>query len=263
MSKNDIKSTLSETAKEIYDDVAKPTLKSVGNIIALPFRAIDAALSPIKRWIDTKNYNYEQTRQLLGEKLKNVDETKIVEPEAYVAVPALQQLSYSYDSEELRKMYANLLASSMVDDTKYLVHPSFVDIIKQLLPIEAKTLNFIQLHPVLPIVNIRFDFKNGTFTDYANDYCIDLIGLFSNEKNQAASLKNLQRLGLINIRYDQTAKPDSLYDKFQNDKLYTECIKNNQNNIYVEIKLTKGLIELTDFGINFCNICCSNNYETA
>ncbi len=259
MSKKNIKSALGETAKEIYKDVAKPTLKSVGNIIALPFRAIDAALSPIKKWIDTKNNNYERTRQLLGERLQSIDEHKIVEPEPYVAVPALQQLSYSYDSEELRKLYANLLASSMIDDTKYLVHPSFVDIIKQLLPIEAHILNLIYQHPVFPIVNIRCDFKNGTFSDIANDYCLDLINLFPEEKQQAASLKNLQRLGLINIRYDQTAKPDSLYDMFEKDSLFTDCVKNNQKNSFVEIKLVKGLIELTDFGINFCNICCRND----
>ena len=128
-SKETIISVVKDLANEVYTDVAKPTLKSVGNIISLPFKAIDAALTPLKKWIDTKNYNYEQTRQLLAEKLKNVEEEKIIEPEAYVAVPALQQLSYSYDSKDLREMYANLLASSMNLEKKKFVHPAFVDII--------------------------------------------------------------------------------------------------------------------------------------
>lgn len=52
-------------------------------------------------------------------------------PEAYVAVPALQAISYSMNSEELRNMYANLLAKAIDIDEKDKVHPAFVELIKQ------------------------------------------------------------------------------------------------------------------------------------
>ena len=48
---------------------------------------------------------------------------KIVEPEPYVAVPAIQAISYAMNSDELRNLYANLLAKSMIKDTKDTVHP--------------------------------------------------------------------------------------------------------------------------------------------
>lgn len=70
--------------------------------------------------------------------MKNVSEENIVQPENYVAEPALQQIAYCFDSDELRNMYANLLSSSMQKDKKWEVHPRFVDIIKQLSPDEAK-----------------------------------------------------------------------------------------------------------------------------
>lgn len=61
--------------------------------------------------------------------------------EPYVAIPAIQQISYSYDSDELRDMYANLLANFMDKERSDLVHPSFVEVIKQLNPDEASSLN--------------------------------------------------------------------------------------------------------------------------
>lgn len=77
-----------------------------------------------------------------------------MEPEAYVAVPAIQAISYSMNSEELRNLYANLLAKAMNSDTKDMVHPSFVEIIKQMSPIDALVLNEITQSNYFPLVNL-------------------------------------------------------------------------------------------------------------
>lgn len=47
------------------------------------------------------------------------------------------------DSEELRNMYANLLAKAMNVDEKDKVHPAFVELIKQMAPREALILDGI------------------------------------------------------------------------------------------------------------------------
>jgi len=245
-----------EFVKDVYKDLAKPALNSIGNILSLPFKAIDAALTPIKKWIDKKNFNYQKTRELLAEKLQNVDTSKIVEPEAYVAVPALQQLSYSYDSEELRKMYANLLASSMIDDTKWNVHPSYVDIIRQMSPADAKAMDVIFAPDFLTIVTFMLKNKvTEECRDLVNHYCIELMDIYPNHVQQSSSLINLQRLGLIEIRYDILARPESKYDKFLQDDIYNQILALEKGKDW-EIVMTKGLIKLTEFGINFCQMCC-------
>lgn len=249
-----------EISKEVYTDLLKPTATAIGNIIALPFKAIDAALSPIKKWIDNKNHNYEETRKLLAEKLKNKDYAKIVEPEPYVAVPALQQLGYSYNCKELRELYANLLASSMDSDKKWSVHPSFVDIIKQLSPIDAQVLNVFQTKSVFTTVCMKINYTaSKTFADYLIDYCIDLKHLFQEPKMEAASLQNLKRLGIINVRYDQKVKPDSMYDEYSKDDLIIKGYEFEKDNPDCKCELVYGLIELTDFGYQFCEICCQYN----
>ncbi len=72
----------------------------------------------------------------------------------------------------------------------------------------------------------------------------------------AASLQNLKRLGIINIRYDQKVKPDSVYDKYSNDDLIIKGFEFEKRNPDCKCKLVYGLIELTDFGYQFCEICC-------
>ena len=66
----------------------------------------------------------------------------------------MQAISYSMNSEELREMYSNLLAKSMNSDAKTLVHPSFVEIIKQLSPFDARFLKLLLPKNDLPIVAI-------------------------------------------------------------------------------------------------------------
>ena len=119
-----------KTAPTLYEDALQPTVQEVGKFAARIPRAINAAFSGLDKWILNKEYAIDETKKLLEKKLENVDPDKIVTPEAYVAVPAIQAISYSMDSEELRNLYANLLAKAMNSDTKDQVHPSFVEIIK-------------------------------------------------------------------------------------------------------------------------------------
>lgn len=97
-----------EKVPEIYDDGLKPTVQEGGKLIARIPRAINAALSGCDIWILNKEYNIEEIKKLLAKKLENVPIEKIVPPEPYIAVPALQAISYSMNNEELRELYANL-----------------------------------------------------------------------------------------------------------------------------------------------------------
>ncbi len=249
--------TAKSLAKEVYNDVGKPILSTVGSILSLPLKLVDAALNPIKAWIDRRNANYEKTKKLLAEKLKDVKEENIVTPESYVAVPALQQLEYSYDSEELREMYANLLASAMNKEVKEYVHPSFADIIKQLSPDDAKAIEVLRWFDKCPLVNFKLkNQKDRGFHILVNNYCIDLEKIYGNKDKMSASLKNLQRLGIIDLRFDQFIHGDTIYEKITEDELFLHY-KNTFENDNYRLELEKGFVELTSFGKSFCNICCS------
>ena len=106
-----------QTVPELYQDAFQPTVQETGKLVSRIPRAINAAFSGLDKWILNREYSIDETKKLLAQKLENVEPEKIVEPEPYVAIPAIQAISYSMNSEELRDLYANLLAKAMNTDT--------------------------------------------------------------------------------------------------------------------------------------------------
>ena len=240
--------------KMIYQDGIQPTVKTIGNFVA---QAVDAALSKPKLWVTKKQFNFERTRKLLVEKLQNVDPETIVPPENHIAVPALMQISYCFDSDELREMYANLLASSMQIDKKWEVHPAFVDIIKQLTPDEAKLLKAIPFstYSFNPIINIldKFPDDKGYTTIYAS-YTDIADGICESPQKIGAYLDNLDRLKLIELDMNTFITDEAPYDKLKQTDFVQNITKKplRTNHVY---DFAKGCFKLTAFGSDFIKVC--------
>lgn len=246
------KEAISTVAKSTYDDVAHPTLHAIGSLIGLPWQAVDAALTPAKIWIAEKKYNYERTLKLLSEKMQTVDPEKITIPENYVAVPALQQLAYCYDSEELRDMYANLIAASMNTDTKWNVHPAYVDIIKQLTPDEAKLIKLFQSKELWPVVHAKMYMKDGkSYNDVAYNH--SELGAYCECPQAVYSyLNNLNRLGIVDINYSTYCTYEGAYDNL--DRQF-QAQRDEWEKTGCKFKIEHGIIELTSFGRSFAKTC--------
>ena len=127
-------------AVEVYKDLGRPVIKPIGEILGFLPRTLKLTLSGWEKWLINGEESLKLTAEAIKERLQAVPKEKLVEPEPYVAIPAIQQISFCQNSADLRDMYANLLVASMNADTKWDVHPAFVDIIKQLTPDEAKYL---------------------------------------------------------------------------------------------------------------------------
>lgn len=232
-----------KTAPTLYEDALQPTVQQVGKFVSRIPRAINAAFSGLDRWILNKEYAIDETKKLLEKKLENVNPDKIVEPEAYVAVPAIQAISYSMNSEELRNLYANLIAKAMNSDTKDMVHPSFVEMIKQMSSIDALIFSYIISAPIRPLITIKIASSNGgehIFTE--NCSWISTISL----TKCRASFDNLSRLGLIQIPYMESYTFKDNYNIVRENPLFihadTECRNNliegesiNYNESYIKI----------------------------
>lgn len=249
---------------DLYEDGAKPTVKESGKLLGRIPRLINAALAPLDIWILNKEYNIEETKKLLAKKLEDIDSGKIVSPEPYVAVPALQAISYSMNSYELRNMYANLLANSMNKDSKDNVHPSFVEIIKQLSPFDAKLLKLFgttlekqsDSYPIMKI-NIQVSEKDSTGFTYMKHILSPYFGTsINNYVKYPISIDNLMRLNLIDVNYNQYLINQELYDYILNSDL----IKNVKSTLklpsdYSYINFKKGTIAITNLGQSFVDIC--------
>lgn len=242
------------TMPELYGDCLRPTVQEAGKTISLLPKTINAALVPLRKWIAEREYSLAETEKLLEIKLRNVGQDKIVTPEAYVAVPALQAISYSMDSEELRNMYANLLAKAMNIDEKGKVHPAFVELIKQMTPREALILDEIFKSQLMPIIDLSINIGKGN--DY-HIYNITWITSFSYDE-VAVAIDNLERMGLIDIPSDEYYSDDHCYDSVRKSSTYKEYRERLEHKNVGKVEETKKYIRKTALAKNFYNICLKN-----
>ena len=251
-----------KTVPTLYEDALQPTAQESGEIFALIPRTIKAALLPLRQWIAEREYKLAEIEKLLAKKLEHISEDKIVTPEAYVAVPAIQAISYSMNSEELRNLYANLLAKAMNSDTKDMVHPSFVEIIKQMSPVDSLVFKTIMQRESNPLIDLVYqkmgdpDFpiptefeiiaKNISDIDIAP---IDIISL---------SIDNLVKQNLISIPTD-FSYTDNFYDKLLKSQYYISQSKSHLDRSDGFIfSHQKRMIEKTNLGISFYKTCVEN-----
>lgn len=253
---------LIETVPDFYDDALSPAAKESGKTLRILPAAINAAFAPLRRWIAHQEYSVNETEKLLELKLKDIDSSKIIEPEPYVAVPALQAISYSMDNDELRELYANLLAKSMNIDTKNDVHPSFVEIIKQLSPFEASLLQKLAStnEYSFGIVKVRLE-KSPTDSEgfeWIKHLINPKFGLnLTNQTKYTLALENLERLQLINISYSTYLIDDKEYIDIENCNIVSHC-KNAGPTLregYSFVRCKRGSLNITNLGKIFIEIC--------
>ncbi|MBF0714533.1 DUF4393 domain-containing protein [Gemella sp. GH3] len=195
-------------------------------------------------------------KNIVDEVLKIPDEN-IQEPRMNILGPALEASKYYIDDEELRLLFSKLVASSMDNSKNNISQPAFVEIIKQMTPLDAQ--NLISLY--------KRNSKNAMVTSIhlidkdTNNYSIifEHFYLYNNNSTNyyqiATSLVNLKRLGLINIDYSIHLSDKERYNIFEKNLFYLE-IKNSINKTEnQEVILQKGLITITNFGLDFCEIC--------
>lgn len=241
-------------------------------------------------WYVTYGHNLSETAALLKEKQalnveKMRDETlneatkilpeNIQEPKLNILGPALEASKYYIEEEELRNMFAKLIASSMDKSKSSQVHPSFVEVIKQMSSKEAFLLkNLKAQNPFgrITLVNSHQDNNinsNNQLSDWSKETRKTIFDCFYvSETNKdfidnAFSMSALSRLGLIKIDTYITLADDSEYKYIEENFKIFDDFKNNEIADWLNISISptehfnlqKGSISLTEYGISFCRVC--------
>lgn len=245
------------TTEKIYEDTLHPVMSESGKFFGRIMRAINAALAPIDCWILERENHVTRTKKLLENNLKNVDPDKILPPEPYVAVPAIQALSYSMDSEELRTLYANLLSKSIYSETRNLVHPAYTEVIKNLSPLDCRILDKIMQSTTHEIG--CYEMRSGTIGDTSyvvlHPYFTEIT--LGTPQVISASIDNLTRNNLISpkdFQYDD----DNMYLPIRETIFYKVLVDlYSSPGSTTELRPYKMSIKSTNFGKAFYDICCT------
>lgn len=258
---------MSENNTSLLPDVITPVSDAIHQNLPETEKQADGALStvvgffnnvvlyPVKKANLTFRYKLEAFEDDLKEKIKGIPDENLQVPPTMIAGPTLEALRYTYDEAELREMYQNLLATSMDNRMVSFVHPSYVDTIKQMSPLDAQIMTFIYHERQIPVGRI-------TFSPEKDKYLSDAMpSLFSQDLLEfgepflvSQSLINLSRLGLIDIL--DSGNPAFDYDVF----LENEYVKNRFGKYQERFSdLTsfcfEKMIRINDYGLGFGVVC--------
>ena len=257
------KEVVSVVTKDVYNDGIKGTVVQTGEIIESVVGLFNnIVFYPVKKANAFFKYKLEDFKNELEQKMSSIPEEKLVEPDLMIAGPTLEALKYTYDKDELRNMYLNLLTSSMNKDIKDKAHPSYVGIIRQLTPLDAKVFKRLQdlgqvacAHAKLKIDNSNKVYSNA----YPNYIVMELLDL-GDEIQLSTSISNLIRLGLIH--HEDNSINSFNYDCFKtvniivNNKIILDNMNRAEGNgITTSIDIQGQVIMQNDFGKSFADTC--------
>lgn len=249
-------------AVPIYQDLLQPATKEVGVALGTVAKTVNIALAPIAGIVWSYESIQEYISSKVSQKLKNTPATDIQTPRISVAGPALEALRFAGNEEELKNLYANLLANAIDKNRKNDVHPSFVEIIKQLLPQEAVFLKYLSNIESYPMI-CSCDSKGTADYVVAGDaklisdhYDSILTGSeivtkfeevserFKDSLDIRASYDNFKRLNLLEVE-------SYVHQRFIDNK-YGE-----DNRIILEVT-NEEILQFTSFGSVFIKTCVIN-----
>lgn len=236
--------------------------------------------------------NFQKFSEDLEVKVSKISEEDIQEPPINIAGPAIEASKFHMGEDQIREMFAQLVASSMNKSQDSNIHPSFVEIIKMLSPDDAINLRHLfKQGPELPIVNIKAVFSHDS--SYFIE-CNHVLFMCDNDRElhrQTLSIDNLIRLKLADVTYIYHLTNADLYKKYEQLPLYIElknnyekeCLKFDSNLVDLDdksnpqygqmseeqkaivkekiakarrrVEIGKGVINLTAFGSAFCKVC--------
>ena len=242
-----------ETKKYIYNDGLKPTVSEVGKTLSLVPRVVNGALAKVEMWCMNREFMVDSLKIELEAKLANKKQENIVEASPRTFIPAAQAVSYSWEEEDIRKLYVNLMVADMDASTKNSIHPGFVEIIKQMSTIDVKLFTMLYKNEILPVYKIQRKGTEGGASTVLQYLLPDIYYNINDDVNVIVkSLNNLERLKLIEISYENQYTYKDNYLSIDNG---TKCIR------YKEIlkdvfERQEGVIEKTAYGLDFYKICC-------
>lgn len=178
-------------------------------------------------------------------------------PDISVLGPALEASKYYVENETVRKMFAKLIGAELDLRKADKIHHSFVDVIRQMSSNDARLLSLLPLSG--PVAEIRLYSKDGNTYERFGPMDILLIPprIIDNIENNAVSLNNLERLGIITIDRVRSLTDNANYTAYQNLSYYQNAQQKLAQNPddFTNVEITKGIFIITPYGELFKSIC--------
>lgn len=254
-----IPSSLESITKEVIET---PSAKRfIDNLIYKFIRKFNLPLEKI-RIEDNIALNQYATAIEVGQNAIPV-ENRIV-PRPCIVDRAIETSLYFLDENSILILFQNLIISAADERFASRLHPSFVDIIQQLSPLDAENLKLFaekvvqDMDSELPIADYIYENEKHAFEIFQKNVFLE-NHLEQDIHLQAVSIDNLARLNLIYVpdyveKGFSRIEDESLFEKYYQ----TEMFLNATTNIpaeYVKVNILPGYARLTDLGKDSITVC--------
>ncbi len=247
---------------DIANEGLKPLVQSIGNTLS-------SIWSVCFGWIDfsAEKLQFKRQRELISfketleQEISKIPEDKLCEPKLSIVGPALEASKFYFEDNDLRSMFAKLIANSMNLETQDYIQNAFVEIIKQLSPHDAKILRIFNSGSTrLPIASFRL--KNENTGVYQNYYPLVFLHKDYPERflsENAIAIINLERLGLISTTFSSFIADPSEYEIYEKSYLRNNLPGKDTTSYSLpddkKLAIIKGTASLTEYGAAFILSC--------
>lgn len=144
----------------VYQDLAQPGVKAVGNALGTVLEFSASFLLPVKLLNEKFKLNFTKRLNEYREKLEQIPEDKQCEVHPQIGTPIMEKLSYT-TNEEIADLFTTLLANASNIDMVNTAHPSFVNMIERLSPDEARILKYLHSANEILYCSFKANVTNG------------------------------------------------------------------------------------------------------
>lgn len=243
---------------EFLEEAAAPISREVGRTLGNIFFAVFNPINyPIERLRIRQSENLKKYEQDINNELTKIPEENLVEPPLKIVGPALDASKYYIEEESSRKLFAKLIASSMNIDTVEIVRSTFIEIIKQMEPLDAKIFKTLSSIEHCGVGQIKFGNSKGKQTLYEALFPLDFLNT-ENMELVATSISNIIRLGLIGINDTSSYTDKSIYEPLKQHPVYEYFAKNYTDSVANDprvISLKESTWSITPLGKHFATTC--------
>ena len=236
-----------KAAGELIVKALTPAADEIGKGLVTVARAVNIGLAPLSAVVWGYDQICDYVERAVTRKLKNTDAKNIEPPVINVAGPAIEAMRFTANEDNIKDLFAGLIATAMNSQVKVNAHPAFVEIIKQLSSDEAIILRTIHLAGEYPdVVQESYSVVDGNDDgDYHisvafKKYCLKMNLEYPDLME--AYFDNLLRLRIIEIRKNSAPIVE------EKENIWNEKILSIDTSAYVTASVTR-------FGEKFMAAC--------
>lgn len=241
---------------QVYEDLAQPSVKAVGNALGTVFEFSTAILLPVKLLNEKFKLNFTKNLNDYKKKLEEVPEEKRCEVHPQIGTPIVEKLTYT-TNDEIADLFTTLLANASNVDMVNTAHPSFANMIERLSPDEARIIKYLKGRKDIQYCDFRAKAKEGNgFTTMGEHLTLVPFEVkLDFPQNVNAYLSNLVSMGILFDMDGQYIIDQTIYNKIKEQHKFEVYKSRWVPNVFKDFVTNNSYYKVTDFGKLFIRAC--------